>query len=194
MNQPEYLLVFLSLLFGLGLAEIMQSLHRLAGHDARVAWHWLPLAWVLLVFLLIMQLWWSYYETINAPAWSNLFLFLIPAGVLVLVYLISAAVLPDPERGRSVKMLDWYFERRRWFFALGALLFPLLILQNVVVQGGFVWGVNQAMRIAATLIMMSLAWSRSRNFHSIMTIGALALLLSFIVMHTLRLERGSPVP
>lgn len=189
MNQPEYLLVFLSLLFGLGLAEIMRSLHRLMVHDARVSWHWLPLGWVLLVFLLIMQLWWSYYDTINAPAWSNLFLFLVPTGVLILVYLICAAVLPDPDPGKSIDLLDWYFERRRWFFTLGALLFPLLVLQNVIVrEGTFVWGFNHAMRITATFIMISLAWTRNRVFHSLMTLIALALLLSFIVIYTLRLE------
>jgi hypothetical protein len=65
----------------------------------------------------------------------------------------------------------------------------LVLLQNVIVRDGtFVWGFNHAMRITATFIMIGLAWTRNRVFHSLMTLIAPGLLVSFIVIYTLRLE------
>lgn len=58
----------------------------------------------------------------------------------------------------------------------------------LVREGGFVWGVNHALRITATLMMIALAWTWNRVFHSVMTITAVALLLAFIVIYTLRLQ------
>jgi hypothetical protein len=188
MSQPQYLLVFISILFGLSLAELMQSLHRLVINRERVTWHWLPLAWAGLVFLLIMQLWWSYFELLSAPAWANLFMFLVPTGVLLVVYLISAAVLPDAGGLSRVDLLEVHLAGRRWFFGLGAVLFPLLILQNVMALGGFLWGLNHGLRISATLLMLVLASSRNRLLHSLVTIIAYTMLITFIVRYTMRLE------
>jgi hypothetical protein len=188
MSQPEYLLVFISILFGLALAELMQSLHRLVINRKRVTWHWLPLAWAGLVFLLIMQLWWSYFDLLSVPAWSNLFMFLVPTVVLLIMYLISAAALPDARTLIRVNLLDVYLDGRRWFFGLGALLFLLLILQNVIALGAFEWGLNHAMRISATVLMLALASSRNRALHSLVTVIAYSMLITFIVRYTLRLE------
>lgn len=91
---------------------------------------------------------------------------------------------PDPN------LEAFHFQRRhhRWFFGLGAALFLLLILQNVIAHQGFRWGLNQGMRIAATGLMLGLAWSRNRAFHAIVTFVALAMLVGFIVRITLRLD------
>ena len=55
----ENVLVFASIVVGLGVADEMVSFHRLLRARHRIEWDWAALAVAFLVLLTIVQIWWS---------------------------------------------------------------------------------------------------------------------------------------
>ena len=149
MSQLEYLIALVSIIVGLGLTDLAQSLRELVRPSRSVRWHWLPLAWAGITFTVVLQIWWSSFRALQDPMFSRAVAFFpVLLGFLVL-YLICAFALPDPEweqrrRRRSERTpsgphtpndasLDleaFYFSsaHRRWFF--GAFI-GLLVLGQV---------------------------------------------------------------
>ena len=186
MNRPEYLLALVSILVGLALADLLQGFHRLIRIRRRVRWDWLALAWAALMFFLIVQTWWAFYSIVQAPAWDNLFAFLAPLSMFVVLYLLCAAALPDAEPRDEVDLEEFYFAQRGWFFGLGAVFVLLAGLQQVV-REGFSWSSVEAMRLAPLTLMLLLALNRRRAVHVAATLAATAFLLYFAAAFTLRL-------
>jgi hypothetical protein len=136
MTQPEYIVALLSIIVGLGLTDLAQSLRELVRPRRRVDWHWLPLLWAATTFFLAVQIWWNSFSSLKG-ATPAFFIAYLPT--FLLLYLACAFALPDPEwekskavesaGGFSVEMprnrapLDlraFYFSasHRRWFFGV----------------------------------------------------------------------------
>ena len=57
MDHAVYIRGLLSVLVGLSLSTLLQSLHRLFRVADRVRWSWLPLAWTGISILMVVQSW-----------------------------------------------------------------------------------------------------------------------------------------
>ena len=55
MSQIEYLIPLVSIIVGLGLADLIQSFRELVRPNRAVRWHWLPVLWSAIVFLLVLR-------------------------------------------------------------------------------------------------------------------------------------------
>jgi hypothetical protein len=53
MTPFEYLAVLISIVLGLGVTELLTGVQRMAHARERIAFHWLPLAWTGLVFVVL---------------------------------------------------------------------------------------------------------------------------------------------
>jgi len=128
MTQPEYIAALLSIIVGLGLTDLAQSLRELVRPQRRVEWHWLPLLWAATTFLLAVQLWWNSFSFLNRATSAFFFPYLI---AFLLLYLTCAFALPDPEWERpragsggssgpssTLDLEAFYFSttHRRWYF------------------------------------------------------------------------------
>jgi len=175
----EYLLLMVSILIGLAIADLSVSLHRLLRARSRIAWHWLPLAAALLVLLLILQFWWEFYEMGHAAVWTRYWGFLILASALVSMFLLASAALPDVIPDEGLDLSAYYDENRRYFWLLFA-LFTLLALAVDYVSGTDDAIVSAGpLRVVPTLciaaLLASLAFVGRRGYHSVVV----ALLLVF---------------
>lgn len=132
MSEVEYLAGFISILVGLSVAEIAQSLHRLLSARRRVRWHWYPLAAALTLMFFTIEMWWGVgsWTVPGKPVTVGAFLPFL--GGLILLYLICGAALPDevPEQGLDLR--DFYFANAPFFWTL----FTVLIGQFVLVRVG----------------------------------------------------------
>src|SRR5687767_8376636 len=138
MDHSSYLRVLLSVWVGLGLGQLVQALHRLARYKGPVRWDWLPVVWAMFAFLMFVQTWWAYFTLLQSPIWVNLFVFLLPLAVFVILYLICSSALPDVSRspeGSVVDLRTFYLGQHRYFFGLWALLLVLAVLVSVLVRG-----------------------------------------------------------
>ncbi|WP_263784705.1 hypothetical protein [Salinibacter grassmerensis] len=147
MSQLEYLVALISIIIGLALADMLQSVRELVRPDRAVRWHWLPLLWATTVFLLVLQFWWASFGVLQGEIFGHVLGFLPFLLMFLVLYLICAFALPDPdwesspasgldsetasEESSALSLKTFYFSaaHRRWFF--GAFI-ALLILNQVV--------------------------------------------------------------
>jgi hypothetical protein len=190
MDHTAYVRVLLSVWVGLGLGQLVQALHRLARFKGTVRWDWLALTWAGLAFLMFVQTWWAYFTLLEPPIWSNLFAFLLPLGVFVVLYLICATALPDVSKtaeGAVVDLGAHYLAQHRYFFGLWGVLLVLASIISALVRGGFHPLGGDGLRLAGIAGAILLIRSGNRTVHVIVTLFSLVALIAYIVLFTLKL-------
>lgn len=127
MSAFEYTSVLASIIVGLALVDVLVSLNRLIRAGPRVQWHWAAPAASALVFLTVIQIWWSLYQPGEAPLTIGAFL---PVLVeLILLFVLAAAALPDEVPAEGVDLRRYYDRNGRYFWSLfaAALAWPLAL-------------------------------------------------------------------
>lgn len=189
MDYSSYLRVLLSVWVGLGLGQLVQAFHRLARFKGDVRWDWIPVVWSGLAFLLFVQTWWAYFTILQSPLWVNLFAFLLPLSVFVIVYLICSSSLPDVQKtpeGSVVDLTAFYVAQHRYFFTLWGILLTLALLVSLLVRGEFRVAAD-GFRVLGIAAAIAMARSPNRRLHAAITIASLTALVIYIVLFTLRL-------
>lgn len=193
MDFASYLRVLLSVWVGLGLGQLVQGLHGLARFKGTIKWDWLPVTWAALAFLMFVQTWWAYFTILQDQIWINLFAFLLPLNVFVILYLICASALPDAKKSSEGSVIDlraYYLDQHRYFFVLWALFLFLALVVSVMTRGGLQLIGGDGFRIAGFLGALILIQSSKRRIHAIVTLLSLTALVAYIVLFTLRLEEN----
>lgn len=115
----EYILPLVAIVVGLGLANLLTSLHRLISARREIRWDWLPLAWTALCFLIVLQFWWDLYLDGWSDAFGSYAVFLLFFVRVVVLYLALSAVLPDrPMEGLDLR--EYHERNTRYLFGLGS--------------------------------------------------------------------------
>lgn len=164
MTHIEYLLVLLSIIIGLALAELLGGIARLIRDGAGVrlsAFHGLL---VLNAFLFLLQFWWNFWSWREVSEWT-------PAGMVILVigstalYLLAYLCFPNELRGANLRAYYWNKARVAWsmvaLYMLGSLVSSRVIL-------GYPWRLDAStLSLAGGIaVMLTLAISRSRWVHA----------------------------
>ena len=127
MTAFEYVLPLVSVLAGLALADLAVSLHRLLRARRRVRWDWLPLTTALLAALAVLNLWWGLFGSRETPFYQTLGGFLPLAAMLVLLFLLNAAALPDAVPKEGLDLRAFYDANGPYFWSLYAAYVALSI-------------------------------------------------------------------
>ncbi len=202
MSQLEHLITLLSIILGLGLTDLAQSLRNLVRPDLPVRWHWLPLLWVVFAFLLVINIWWGAYDLLQADVWANPIAFLLVVMMGLGLYLVCAFALPDVEwEGSSVESADarasgvdlevFYFSdsHRRWFFGTLIVLFVIAFIGNIV--GASLKGTaivqNAIVNLAIIGIYGLLIVTERKGVHVVIAFVSLALMIGTLLQAETRL-------
>jgi hypothetical protein len=180
MSQLEYLLPLVSIILGLGLADLIQSFRELVRPNRAVRWHWLPVLWGVIVFLVVLRVWWSAFGVLQREVFGQVLVFL-PYLLMVLgLYLSCAFALPDPDwtvgsapdpqqsgtapaSGSVLDLEVFYFSaaHRRWFFgtliAITVLFEVITVVFLLVVEDAGLLQIVAARWEAFTIVPMALA-------------------------------------
>jgi hypothetical protein len=169
MNSAEYVAVLISIVIGLALTDVLQSLHRLLRAGRGVKWDWAAPLSTLLVVMVLVMLWWAFYQ----PAAGRISIgeFLPTLGTLVLLFLLAASALPDEVPAEGLDLRDYYQRNGRYLWTLFAGLLAWLLLVDVgnalahgrplqpVLRGSLV-------EVAVLALLVSLAVVRRRWWHA----------------------------
>ncbi|MDP8916041.1 MAG: hypothetical protein M3M95_02330 [Pseudomonadota bacterium] len=170
MNAAEYVSVLVSIVIGLAIADILFSLHRLLRAGRRVKWDWAaPLATALVLMVLVMM-WWSFYQPEPRPLSIGEFL---PSFVLlVLLFLLGGAALPDETPAEGIDLRAYYDSNGRYFWTLFALTMAWLLLVDFV--GAALRGADLRPVLEGSLVefgilavFVSLIFVRRRWWHAV---------------------------
>jgi hypothetical protein len=134
MNAAEYVSVLVSIVIGLALADVLFSLHRLLRAGRRVKWDWAAPLSALLVVMVLMMMWWSFYQPAGQAAPLTIAQFLPSFVLLVLLFLLAGAVLPDEVPAEGLSLKTYYDANGPYFWGLFAATLAWVIGTSAVAQ------------------------------------------------------------
>lgn len=124
----DYISVFSAIIIGLAVADLAISLHKLMRHRARVRWDWLIFAVALLVLLNLVAVWWVTLLWYGGIKDMNIATYLPDLAILLILFLASAAILPDEIPAEGLSLRDYYLSNSSYFWTLWAILVALVIV------------------------------------------------------------------
>ena len=115
MDITEYWATLVSIIVGLGVADLLVNFHRLIHDRKRVRWDPLPLLWALVTLLLLFNFWWAVAMNLDGSREARVVgQFVLLAISPILLFLMCASVLPRavPVEGKLDMRADWAEARK----------------------------------------------------------------------------------
>ena len=164
MSIAEFALGFAGIIIGLGVADLLVSLHRLVRARARVTWDGLALSFAGLQMLLSVILWWYIYFWFRAQDGVSFLEFLPNILLLCVSFLMMAAALPDEVPADGLVLREAYMANRAQPWTLLAVWMGL----NLIIQSLENWrlrdfGLTEAMVAVSLLACLALAAASARS-------------------------------
>ena len=179
MTQFEYLAVLISILIGLGIAELTISWGRLLQRRAQVRFSALHAFWSIFTLFLAVQFWWGFWNYRTVEHWSlGSLLFFVLQGIS----LVFLTILLAPGRADSghLNLQDLYYENARPFFLVGAGLLALTSVADTFVLGMPIGHTENLLRLVGIGAATCVGWSTNRRLHVGLPIVAAVLLVLFL--------------
>lgn len=84
MTQHEYVFIAISVILGLALTRLLNSIAELIRAYKRVTFHWATALWSIVIMVFILQLWWVGWELRLVTQWTIIdFFVLVTASIFV---------------------------------------------------------------------------------------------------------------
>jgi len=169
MSVAEFVLAFVGIIIGLGVADVLVSLHGLLRAGRRVKWHWATPALAALMLLVSLVLWWQCYYLFGGLTSETIAGFLPNFLLLVVAFLMMAAALPDEVPADGIDLKQYYLSTRvhQWTLMSAALGGGVLLV------GAGKWHINLGempaeswLPITSFVIAVMAAFISSMRFHA----------------------------
>ena len=183
MNLFEFLMILLSLIVGLGIAEILSGLARFLKKNRRREIPWVHGAATLSIFVALLQTFWESWGLRALDVWT------FPAMLLMLgspicLYLMAYILFPEPDEAAGLD--DYYFERARLLWPLGALTVIVGTLFRPIAFDVPLWVVDNLSGIPVLAVCAILTFTRNRLTHRILV----PVVLASVLWDTLRFSHS----
>jgi hypothetical protein len=165
-NMTEHWTTLVSIIIGLGIADLLVNLHRLIHARKRVEWDVLPLVWASVALLWLFNYWWAVGAGLDGSrdvrVVGHYVLLAIPP---ILLFLMSASVLPRgmPDAGQLDMRAEWS-KSRDVFLTIFALNQAATWLVVIAAHGAIVLDFASLVRTVALLVAVAALFLKSRQF------------------------------
>jgi hypothetical protein len=164
MNLFEFLMILLSLIVGLGLAEILSGVARHLKRDGLRAFSWTHSAISAIVFIGLLQTFWESWSLQSVPTWTFPAMLLM-LGAPVTLFLIAHVIFPE----EIEKSLDeHYFERTRLLWVLGGLTVVVGALFRPLAFDEPLWTLDNVSAIPTLAVCILLGAISARLLHRVL--------------------------
>ena len=181
MNLFEFLMILLSLIVGLGLAEILSGVAKLLKREGARGFSWTHSAATLTVFIGLLQTFWESWGLSSIETWS------FPAMLLMLaspIFLYLIAHVLFPERDSTISLDDYYFEQARLIWVLAGLTVIVGTLFRPLAFDMPLWVLDNLSAIPTIMACALLSFISTRMFHRVLV----PLILVFVLLDTLTIN------
>ena len=186
MDIATHAVTLISIVVGLGLTEMFGKLYRLIRNRKRVRWDFLPLAWVVTLFLLVLNFWWSLFLRMDgssrASTVAEFGLILLPP---ILLFVATASVLPDFSGEDDWDMRRDYGEQRKVFILTFA-LYQVSTFTTALVTGTMAWDYLSFVRVGIFSLLVSMLLTNNRRWD---WFGVLAIMAALLIRLTTQVVR-----
>ena len=165
MNLFEFLMILLSLIVGLGLAEILRGTARFLKRGGKREIPWTHGVATMAVFVGLLQTFWESWGLRTVGEWS------FPAMLLMLgspICLYLMAYILIPEQDDHTPLDQYYLERARLIWPLAGMTVVLGTLFRPVAFGYPLWVADNASGLPVLAVCAVLTVSRNRIAHRIL--------------------------
>jgi hypothetical protein len=172
MSIADFVLAFVGIIIGLGVADLLVSVHKLLRAGRRVKWHWATPVLAILMLLVTLVLWWWSFVWFSDIQSETIAAFFPRFGVLIAAFLMMAAALPDDVPDSGIDLRQFYFSSRIHLWSLMSVTLGGIVLLHFADN----WSLG-ATRMPATawLPMISFALAVIATFTPRMWVHALAI-------------------
>ena len=174
MNLFEFLMIILSLIVGLGIAEILSGIARSLKSNLNEGIPWIHGVATLAVLLGLLQTFWESWGLRTVETWS------FPAMLLMLgspicLYLMAYVLFPEHDEQSGLD--DYYFHRARLIWPLAGLTVIIGTLFRPLAFGDPLWVADHASGIPVLVVCAALSVTKIRVVHYVLVPVVLASLL-----------------
>lgn len=177
MDTFNYLSVFVSIILGLGVTQLLSSFADWLEHRNTVSAHGPSLAWAGTLLLLHIQTWWTLFGLRHIEHWQFLQFFLLLLQP-ILLYLLAALALPRASVHPDLQSA--FHGNRRWFFALLIALLGVSLLKDLLITGSLPQLSNLLFHAGAGVTAMAGITVRHERFHQLLAYGTVLVILLYI--------------
>lgn len=186
-NPFEYLSVLVSIIIGLALSHLLASTARLIQLRHRVRFYVPTLLWMVLLFLVQVQIWWAAFDNRTEVDW-NFFDFLSFLLIPTLAYLLTYLLVPDLETEAEIDLRASYHRNRAWFFGFFSLALLVSLGRDLLNDGRAALDLDTLFRVAFLALAVASGFVRSETWHVIGAVVALVGFCGYISALFLRLQ------
>lgn len=161
MDAFSYLSVLLSIIIGLAITQVLEGYRAILLARRRVVLDAPSLIWSVLLIFFATQSWWASFGLREHSDWKFLS-FCVVLLQMILLYMMSAVVLPDVAEGGTIDLRAHFDEHRRLFFGFLFALLVTSILKDLVLSGALPGPANLFFHglLAATAVVGGLVTHR----------------------------------
>lgn len=174
MSLFEFLMVLVSIIVGLGIAELLTGIARQIRYRASVRGYWVHSVLVTMVFFALLQQWWEIWALRGVAEWTFYGLVLMLAGPVGL-FLIAHLLFPEPIQGANFR--EYYDGGTAPVWWLAALTVALSTLFRPLIIGSSLVSPDNATSFLMFFGFVALALSRRPVLHMILAPVFLLLVL-----------------
>ncbi len=177
----EYVTVFISIILGLGVTQILTGIADLVHQNERVKIYWPHLVWIFLVLVLHVQEWWVIYQLRSFEKWRLpvfLFILLYP----VVLFVLARLLFPFGFSEGTIDLKKFYFENYRRIFLFGAMLALLSILDNLFIRNYVAEDLIGPSIVLVLLLSIAILKKSTPLLHQLVAMFMFALLLFSIAL------------
>jgi hypothetical protein len=181
MDDFGYLSVLVSIVLGLGIANLLTGFAALVRNREREKPYWPVPVWVTTLFLIHIQTWWAMFGLRAVQGWS-FSAFLIVLMQPVCLFVMTALIVPTAPAAEFADTKASYFRESRWFFAVLFVVLCDSIAKNFVLYGA----APNAPNLVAHFIFLGVAVvgmiSRRDAVHKMLAPAGLVLIVVYIAL------------
>jgi hypothetical protein len=163
MTHFEYIAVAVSIILGLGVIQLLSNLDRVFAQPYR---YWLHSAWVFMLFWILVQNWWAFWD-LKDVAW-NLGYFWLWVTYVSALYLTVLALTKT--NSAEVSWEEVYFSRTRRFFGLFGFVVILAVLLTWIMLDASLLHPYRYMQYTSIAILAILFASKRKRLHEVLSI------------------------
>ncbi len=173
MDAFSYLSVLLSIILGLAITEVLKGYRALLLSRSRVVIYAPSLLWSALLLVFAAQFWWASFALVAHQQWSFASFGIILLQT-VLLYMMSAIVLPDVPHAGALQLRDHYYREATPFFTISLMMLGASIAKDWMLNDRLPDATNLGFHAVFAVISITALSTRRPRVHEVI-VGAMVL-------------------
>jgi hypothetical protein len=176
-----HLSVLISIVLGLGITNLLMGLARVVQMRGRVKVYWPTILWALTLLVIHVQTWWSMFGLRNVETWTFV-AFSLTLMQPILLFFLSALVLPDFDRDEAFNLRANYFAQVHWFFGIILALLVLSLARTMAIEGRLPAGPDLTFHLAFIAGVIPAAVIRNEFYHKVSALVAAGSIFAYVAL------------